>query len=54
MISINKCPKLMFDGNCFFIDWSMCYYMSDREEKLKEEIKTIKKTPYNERYKYLR
>lgn len=50
---INKCPKLVFDGNSFYMDWSTCYHMSDKEERLRREIKTIKKTPYDERHKYL-
>lgn len=50
---INKCPKLVFDGNNFFMDLSTCYHMSDKEERLRKEIKTIKKTPYDERHKYL-
>jgi len=51
--TINKCPKITFDGDNFHIDWSLCYYLGDNEEKLQKEVEFIKRLPRDERYKYL-
>ena len=50
---VNKCPRITFGKDTFHIDWSLCDYLSYKEENLKKDIELIKKMPREDRYKYL-